>query len=123
MPDDAIYWSVTRYYLFFMAINVGLAYLVYRAWRDHIRSWRAELSRLRIALQLVASLLVLFASGVLLVLLFATYASWRTALNPDTPAPMFELLWIFAVFAIAAPAAFAGMLQTFVRKEYDQLMP
>lgn len=123
MPSEDRWWDITTYYLIFFAINLGLTYLIYRAWRDHVTTWKQELSRWRIALLLLASALILISTIVLLLLFSATYESWQTALNPDTPAPLYELLWIFGVFAVCVPAAFAGMLHSFIRKEYDDLMP
>ncbi len=123
MLSDDRWWDITTYYLIFLTLNLGLSYLLFRAWRDHIKTWKEQLSRWRIALLLLAACLIVFSTAVLLLLLFATYESWQTALNPDTPAPMYELFWIFGIFAVCVPAAFAGMLHSFIRKEYDDLMP
>lgn len=122
MEDDR-FWNITTYYLIFTALNLGLSYLVYRAWKDHLRTWKIQESVWQSALLVLAAILILFATAVLAFLFFASYEGWRSTLNPNTPAPMFELFWIFGVFAVAVPASFAGMLQTFVRKEFDDLMP
>ena len=121
MSDDQ-YWNITSYYLVFAAINLGLTYLLYRAWKDHLRTWLLREKTWQLLLLLFATLLLVLATAVLVFMNYATYEGWKSAINPDTPAPMFELFWIFGIFAVAVPAAFAGMLQTFVRKEFDQLM-
>ncbi len=123
MVNDERYWDITTYYLVFTVLNLGLTYMVYRVWRDHVRTWRVQESRWQIALLLLAAVLILFATAVNALLYYVTYAAWRTALNPDSPAPLVELAWIFGIFAVSLPAAFAGMLQTFIRKEFDELMP
>ncbi len=123
MVSDEQYWNITFYYLIFAAVNLGLTYLVFRAWKDHIKTWKLQESRWQIALLLLAGLLILFATVVLCLLHFSTFEAWRSTINPNTPAPMFEVLWIFGIFVVAIPASFAGMLQTFTRKEFDELIP
>ena len=121
--SDGQYWNITTYYLVFAALNLGLTYLVFKAWRDHIKTWKLQESTWQILLLILAAILILFATLVLAFLFFATYEGWRSTLNPDTPAPMFELFWIVGIFAVSIPASFAGMLHTFVRKDFDTLIP
>ena len=85
MIDDGQYWNITGYYLAFTALNLGMSYLVYRAWRDHVRTWKIQESLWQIVLLVLAALLMLFATAVNGLLYFATYEAWRTALNPDSP--------------------------------------
>lgn len=101
--------------------NLALCFLVYKAWQDHFRSWKVQKSRWQIALLLLSGLLVSVAALVLLALTFATLEAWRSALDPDTPAPLFEIFWIVGIFAVSIPAAIAGVIQTFVRKDFDEL--
>ncbi|MCH1599234.1 MAG: hypothetical protein L7S70_02480 [Pseudomonadales bacterium] len=72
---------------------------------------------------LVSALLLLFSSLVLGFLFYGNFEAWQSALDPDTPAPLFELFWIAGLPVVALPAGIAGMLQVLVRKEYDQLVP
>ena len=121
--NDSQFWNITIYYLVFAVINLGLGYLLFIAWRHHVKTWPLQKGVRHKLFLLLAGLLLLFATFVLGFMFFATYEGWQSALNPDTPAPLFELFWIAGLPIFSLPAAIAGTLQTFVRKEYKQLMP
>ena len=89
MSDDQ-YWNITSYYLVFAAINLGLTYLLYRAWKDHLRTWLLREKTWQLLLLLFAALLLVLATAVLVFMHYATYEGWKSAINPDTPAPMFQ---------------------------------
>ena len=121
--SDGQYWNITVYYLVFAVINLALTYLLVIAWRHHVQTWPLQQGVRQALLLLLALFLLVFASLVLAFLFFATDEAWQAALNPDTPAPLFELFWIAGLPIFSLPAAIAGALQTFVRKEYEQLIP
>jgi lysylphosphatidylglycerol synthetase-like protein (DUF2156 family) len=121
--SDGQYWNITFYYLIFALVNLGLAYLVVRGWRDHVSSWKSQQTMRQALLLLLSALLLLFSSLVLGFLFYGNFEAWQSALDPDTPAPLFELFWIVGLPVITLPAGIAGMLQALVRKECDQPVP
>jgi TRAP-type C4-dicarboxylate transport system permease small subunit len=74
-------------------------------------------------LLLVSALLLLFSSLALGFIFCGSFEAWKGALDPDTPAPLFELFWSVGLPVVTLPAGIAGMLQALVRKEYEQLLP
>jgi TRAP-type C4-dicarboxylate transport system permease small subunit len=120
---DGQYWNITLYYLIFVVVNLGLSYLLFRGWRDHVSTWKSQQTVRQALLLLVSALLLLFSSLVLGFIFCGSFEAWKGALDPDTPAPLFELFWSVGLPVVTLPAGIAGMLQALVRKEYEQLLP
>ncbi len=114
--------SITIYYLVYGVIDLILAFVIFRYWRSHVLAWKMHKNVLHIFLMLVATLLLLFATAVTLLLLFITFDSWQTSLDPTVPKPMFEMIWIFGFLAAGITGGFARGLHALVQRDYKYFL-